>query len=118
MSSQFTTKVCDLLIPIGANAVTPVVQGDFTTQDAETITIFTPSNADPVPFHIQLAPSGTALDSDDFYDLRDENGDLVLLGAAGEAKEFHFPAWPSWRIKAGSPVSRDTVFPVFKSHRG
>jgi hypothetical protein len=112
----FTSKVRDLVIPIGEDAVSPVVQGVFETQDAQAILIICPLNADGGDFVIEVSDSEQADEDSDFFTLTDDNGNAVLAPKPGCAKSYPLPAWPSWRIKAPAGVSVETVFSVFKSH--
>lgn len=116
MTQIFTTKVRDLVIPIGENVCSPIVQGDFETGDAQSISIITPVNADQGTFYIEIAEKGDAESTDDFFPLEDNNGNFILAPSPGRAKEYQLPSWPSWRIRAAAAVSIETTFKIMKSH--
>lgn len=112
----FTTKVRNLTIPEGSQ-YSDVVQGEFETQDAETITLIAPADMDnAIPFQIQVSGNPLATSEDSFSDLEDQNGTPILAPPSGKAREYVKPAWPSWRIKAGAAVVAETTFQVHKTH--
>lgn len=116
MTQLFTSKVRDLVIPIGNDAVSPVVQGVFETQDAQAILIITPSDADSQDYIIEISPVEMATDLDEFFPLVDDNGNTVLAPPPGYSKNYPLPTWPSWRIRGLAAASKETTFQVFKSH--
>lgn len=115
-SSIFTTKCADVIIPVGSQ-YSRIVQGEFETQDAQSILIIAPANASgEIPFQIQVCAKGQATETDLFSDLYDQQDNPVLAPTASKAKQYDFPAWGSWRIKSAAPVATATSFQVSKSH--
>lgn len=116
-STAFTTKVRDLVIPIGEDAISPVVQGDFETNDAEALMIVSRPTNEPIDGHLQVAGSGVATELSDFYDLEDTDGYLVFTPNPGRARVYKMLPMPSWRIKLDAVTSQENVFEVYKIHR-
>lgn len=115
-SALFTTLVKTITIPLGADA-SEIMQGEFTTGDAESISFLTPLDAVPAGYGIEVYGQEQATEDDTPYLLVDSQGLPIRLGIPGTAVTIQAPCWPSWRIKADAAVATDVSFHVFKTHR-
>lgn len=115
-ATRYVTKVRDLIILAG-DQYSAIVQGEFETMDAESIIMDADADNDnATPFQIQICSNLRATVSDAFGSLEDQSGNPILAPSAGKVREFIYPAWPSWRIKAGAAVAKESKFRISKSH--
>lgn len=112
MGQIFLTKLPDITIKQG-EVVSDILTSADHYGDSYHLMIVSPELDNSV-HRIQIAGKISAVASDDWDYLVDDNENDVNAPASQRARRYPFAAWPSFRIAADAPVTDDRVFKVFK----